>query len=158
MPEPLGFNPASVNLTTTGPYYVGELREYLGKTYRFVLNANDAAIADGVVCVWASAVAPTITGASRATALLGATTLGSPCAGVGIGLISQQRYGFIQVFGLHTNVLGVATTTIGRKLRASATADSADNVSNAYDSSFGEAVSALGAVTAGRVSVHVRCL
>lgn len=153
MATPVGFDP-SYNATTTGPYTLGQVLEYNGRSFRFVKNAADAAIADGVVCV-KTTTSNVVTGASRATALLGATTLGSPCAGVGIGAISTGNYGFILIFGRHTNVLGVATVTAGRLQRCSTTADSGDNVSNAYDSSFGEAITAL---SGARYTVDVRCL
>jgi hypothetical protein len=154
MPTPVSFDPATYNSTTIGDFTLGAIYEYLGRQFRFIQNTVDAAIADGTVCTWASATTYLITGCSRASALTGATTLGGPPAGVGVGAISTSNYGFLLVVGLHTNVLGVATITLGRQLRLSATADSVDNVSNAYDPVLGESVSAL---SGGRVSVAVHC-
>lgn len=156
MATPITFDPATWNSATAAPFTVGGVYSYLGRLFRYALNAADAAIADGVVCTRASATAFTITGCSRATALTGATTIGGIAAGVGVGAISVSQYGFLLVFGDHTNVLGVATVSVGREQILSATADSGvDKSAQVYYPTFGTALTTL---TGARYSVAVGCL
>jgi len=153
--EPISFNPATVNQTTTGNWVLGQVLEYNGNLYRFVRNYTDAALADGVVVGRQSATSWVVTGVSRTSALGGATTAGGVVCGVAIGAISTSNYGFILVSGLHTNVLGVATVTVAYRQRGSATADSGVNASVATDPTFG---TALTAISGGRYTVQVDCL
>jgi hypothetical protein len=152
------WDPSTWNSATQDRFTLGQILQFQGdgKFYIYVRNYSDAAIADGDVCVWQSATSPVVTGASRASALGGATTAGGPCAGVGVGVIDVSKYGFLLAYGLHVNVKGVATVTLGRKQRASSTAVSGDNVANAYDSSFGVALTA--PAMPGRYTVFVNCL
>lgn len=152
MATPVSFDPSTWNSSTAAPFTIGSRYSYLGREFRYVKNYTDAAIADGDVCVWQSATDYVATGASRTSALGGATTLGGPPAGVGVGAISSGNYGFLLARGRHTNVKGVATITLKRLQRASSTAVSGDDVSNAYDAPFGVALTT---VSGGRYTVEV---
>jgi len=154
MAQPIGFDPTVVNQSTVGNFTLGELREWNGKTYRFVLNANGASdnnIADGDVCYWASATALTVCNALNG---VGSALSGNPVAGVGIGTITKNKYGFILVHGLHTNVKSTSTTA-GVPQKVSATAATCTDQTAATIATLG---TALTATSGGRCTVAVRCL
>jgi hypothetical protein len=148
---PISFDPATWNTSVATPFTVGARYTYLGREFVFCQNSTDAAIADGVVAVRASASSYIVTGTNRATSLVGAGANG-PIAGVGVGAISVSYYGFLLTRGDHVNVIGVATVTVGRAQYASATNDSGSNSVNLYDHTFGVALSAL---SGGRYTVQV---
>ena len=157
MAQPLGFDPSIVNQDTVGSYALGELREYNGKTYKFIKNANgasDNALADGDVCYWASATALTI---CNALTSVGSALVGNPVAGVAIGAVTKNNYGFILVHGLHTNVKSTSSTA-GTPQKVSATAATCTDQTAATIATLGTALNATAAVTAGRCTVAVRCL
>ena len=150
-PTPVGFDPAGYNSSSATGYTPGQELDVAGKRYRFVRNhGTDGALADGDVCVWTSTD-------HVVTAVAAASVMGNgPCAGVAVGQISVNNYGFILIKGRHTNVKGVATITAGLLQKASGTLGSGTNIlANATDvpfSTFGIAVSTL---TGGRYSVEV---
>jgi hypothetical protein len=153
MATPVYFDPATWNSSTVAPFTLGGVYSWEGKLYRYV-RAAGTAVADGDVVGWNDATTYTVIGANRTTALVGTPACLS-AAGVGVGTITANYYGFVLVVGLHTNVKGVATVTLQRAQKASGTNDSGTDVTNAYDPAFGTAVTT---ITAGRYSVQVSCL
>lgn len=147
MPTPVGFDPATYNQSSSGGFNLGSVYEYNGRLFQFIQNAADAALADGDVCEVASATTYKVTGATLAT------SLGDIPAGVAVGAIAVNNYGFILIRGLHTNVKGVATITVGKTQKCSATAGSGFDIANLYDATFGVALTAL---SAGRYTVLVK--
>lgn len=145
---PSGFDPATYNVATSTGFTVGGLYSASnGKLYRFI-NVVTAAGADGVVFVRSGSSEGVVLGCNR-----GGVAGAVYC--VGVGAITINNFGFGLVLGTHTNVLGVATVTAGRLQKASGTNDSGSDVTNAYDPSFGTAITAL---SGGRYTVDVRCM
>lgn len=148
MATAIGFDPGTWNSLNAAPFTVGGIYSYQGQLYQFV-QVVTAAGADGVVFIRSGASKGIVLGANRG-GVAGAV------AGVGVGAITINQYGFIMVFGTHSNVLGVATVTAGRRQMASGTNDSGTDVgANAYSPSFGIALTGL---TGARYQVDVRCL
>lgn len=158
MATPIGFDPSVVNTQTTGSFTLGELREWNGKMYRFV-QVVTAACADGtVMCVY-DATTPAsgkVIGANRTTALAG-TPIASIVVGIGIGAITINYFGFIQVSGVHTNVLS-GTSTLGYWQCAVATNDTCGDATASIartESIFGQCVKA---TATGRAHVLLKGL
>lgn len=101
MAQPIGFDPTVVNQSSVGNYRLGEVREYLGEEWIFVLVA-DGSLVSGDVCELASATAFTVTKS------LGASTKGRKAMGVAKGAITVSRYGFILKRGFHAAVKDAA--------------------------------------------------
>lgn len=160
MATAIGFDPATVNQTTAAPWTLGQIVERLDTTtglyrlYKFV-QVKTAACADGTVMCRYNA-AGLVIGANRATALAG-TPIASIWAGVGIGAISINNFGFVMIHGIHTNVLS-GTSTLGRWQMPIATNDTCGDAtaSLAYtDSVFGQC---LVATSGGRATIDIRGL
>ncbi len=158
MATPIGFNPAIVNSTTVGDFALGEVREWQGKLYRFV-QVVTAACADGaVMCRYDAAATPSgkVIGANRTTALTG-TPVALLVVGVGIGAITINNYGFIQVSGVHINVLSTSSV-LGRWQKASGTNDTCTDATASV--AYTEAIFglALTSTSGGRCQVDLRGL
>lgn len=154
MPQPIGFDPSLVNQSTTGYFVAGETREYAGAIYRFVQNANgasDNALADGDLVYWASATAYTVCNALNG---VGSALSGNPAAGIAVGAVTKGNYGFIMIFGRHTNVKSTSTTA-GVPQKVSATAATVTDQTAATIAQVG---TALTATSGGRCTLAVRCL
>jgi hypothetical protein len=147
MPTPANLDPTT-DTSTTANYTLGSEVEYNGRLFMYVQNSTDAALADGVVCVWASATVYKVTGALRATAL----SL-NPVAGVAMCAVATGSYGWILRRGMHTNVLGSGVNAIGKPQVAGGATDSGNNATAVTESTFGSALTSL--AIAGRYTVMV---
>lgn len=163
MPTPINTDPATYNSTTAGDFTLGMVVQWQGKDYQFVRvgnGAGDVACSDGHIMIWAATAAGGTTPGEYVTGALSGTANSSglannPIAGVGVGNISLNNYGFILVRGLHTNVKGTATITVGYPQAMSATAGTGfDQAAGTAEttSRFGRAATTL---SGGRYSVYV---
>lgn len=101
MATPLGFDPSVVNQATTGNYALGQIREYNGDEYIFVLIVDGSVVA-GDVCEVASATA------YSATKSLAASTKGRKVLGVAKNSITVNQYGFLLKRGFYASVKDAA--------------------------------------------------
>lgn len=163
MPTPINTDPATYNSTTAGDFTLGMVVQWQGQDYQFVRvgnGAGDTAVSDGHVVIWAATAAGGTTPGYYVTGALSGTANSSgfannPAAGVGVGNISLNNYGFILIRGLHTNVKGQATITVGYPQVISATAGTGNDqgAGTAETTSvFGRAMTT---VSGGRYSVMV---
>ena len=159
MATPVGFDPGTWNNATAAPFTLGAHYDYQGKTYRYFRNANgasDNAVADGDVSVFtATAVSGTTLNpnvVSNNLAGTGTGAPGNPPAGVGVGAVTKNYYGFFQTQGLHTNVKSTSSTA-GVKQKVSATAATCTDQTAATISDIGTAETA---TSGGRCSVELR--
>lgn len=116
------FDPTTHN-STTATHSLGQ--EYTAlfngerAVFRFVKVVDATAAADGDVMLFASAstwsVTKDISGGSAVT------TLG--CAGVAVGTISQDRYGFILIRGRHDAVKCHTSTAVGEYISVPGASD-----------------------------------
>lgn len=148
MATQIGFDPSTWNATAEAPFKLGQLVERSGVLYRYVL-VQTAACADGAVMCEYDATTPAsgkVIGAHRTSALTG-TPAAIIVVGLGIGAISIGRYGFLQVSGVHTNVMS-GTSTLGRwQMASAATNDTCNDCTSsiAYtEAVFGIALSSTG--------------
>ncbi len=123
MATPLGFDPTVINQATIGNYALGQIREYNGEEWIFVLIV-DGSVVSGDVCELASATA------FSATKSLGASTKGRKALGVAKSSITVNQYGFLLKRGFHAAVKDAANgCTAGSYLMPhAATAGNAANV------------------------------
>ena len=110
------------------------------------------------MCVYDNTTPPSgkVIGANRTTALTGSLSA-VIVVGVGVGVITINYYGFVQVSGVHTNVLSTSTT-IQRWQIASGTNDTCTDAPATLTSAsliFGES---LAATSGGRAQVKLRGL
>lgn len=164
MPTPAVWNPTLVNDSTGTLDVLGAVREYAGKSYKYVRVANgagDNALADGDVCCWAATTAGgTKPGEYVSNALAGTASssglTNNPPAGVAVCTVTKGNYCYILVSGKHTNVKGVATVTVGYQQKISGTAASGTDMAAAdVVKGFGTALTAL---SGGRYTVQVETL
>lgn len=121
MATPIGFDPSTINSTTTGSFYPGEIRDYAGKSYEFVKLTDAVNATNGMVAEAGSATDGTIVTVDRA----GGSSLGRIPRGVFVSSVTAGRYGFILKRGLHAAVKDAAggLTVVGRKVTTHATTD-----------------------------------
>lgn len=134
---------------------LGDIRYEAGKFYMYV-QAEDLAITDGDVVEFSNVAGSEVT-IDRA----GGSSIGRLPAGVAIGAITDAYYGWIQIFGVHTNVKTDGGVSAGEYLVPHATANGqADsNVAGTDDAEvFGFALEADDAETPSRVTTFVRCM
>lgn len=154
MATPIGFDPTIYTSASAAPFTLGAIYSGTdGRLFRYVYNNSGVSITNGTVCCWNNSSSYTVIGANRASGLVG-TPAAQSVAGVAVGTIPTTSYGFILVRGIHQSVLGVATVTLQRAQKASGTNDSGTDVTNAYDPSFGTALST---ISGGVYTVDVRC-
>lgn len=152
---PLYTDPSTFNSSTANGITLGTIGQWQGKLYRFVQNANggsDNALADGDVVAWASATAYSVSNVLVAGG--GSSLTGNPPAGVAVGSVTKNYYGWILIYGLHTNVKSTATTA-GVMQKISATSATCTDQTAATIGSIG---TALTATSGGRCTVAVRCM
>lgn len=147
------FDPATYNKSTPNEFKLGAVYSNGdGNLYTFV-HVNTADCADGAVMCWYSTGDAEVIGANRTTALVG-TPAAAMFAGLGKGVITAGNYGFIQVWGIHKNVLS-GTSTLGMWQCPIATNDSCGNATASMartESIFGRC---LVATSAGRCTVRL---
>lgn len=161
MPTPISNDPATYNSSTEAPFVLGQEVEWAGKRYIWVRVANGAGennLADGDVVSWAYTSAGGSTPGYYVTNALSGTAntsgiAGNPCAGVAVGTVTKNNYGFVLTRGLHTNVKGAGTVNVGYRQRIGATAASGSDAAALTDSTFGDAAST---ISGSRYSVYVR--
>ena len=95
----VGFDPSVVNDAAATVFVVGQVYEHLGKKYRYVQVVDAVAVGNGTVVEWANTTSTAVT-SDRA----GGSSVGRRVAGVAVGTISQNQYGFIQTGGNHAAV------------------------------------------------------
>lgn len=127
MSTEIGFDPSTWNSSTAAPFTVNAVYSYQGKQYRYVW-VQTAACADGAVMCDYDAVGSAsaadsgkVIGANRTTALTG-TPAAKLVVGIGVGVITINYYGFVQVSGVHNNVMSTGST-LGNAQCASGTND-----------------------------------
>ena len=158
MPTSIGLiEPGSYNSSTNAENFIlGQHYSYSGATspvgvYRFVQNANaagDAAIANGQLCEWAS-TSSYVVSSTRAAG----SSLGRAPAGVAVGTIDKNKYGFLLVAGRHTAIPSTTgTVTDGREQKSHTVTGEGTDVTNAYDARWGVAQTV---VSGGTYSVMV---
>ena len=161
MPTPVSFDPSTYNTSTQGVFTLGARYDYLGRIFRYIQAANgaaDANLANGDVCEWAATAQG---GSTPGTYLVnnvraGGSSLGRSCAGVAVGTITKNYYGFILTAGKHTAVKNTGgSTTVGKSqtIRTATNGEGAD-AANLYDPEFG---TCLLTAAAGVYTVEVNC-
>lgn len=160
MPTPISNDPATYNSSTEAPFVLGQVVEWAGRAYQWVRVANGAGesnLADGDVVSWAYTAAGGSTPGYYVTNALSGTAntsglANNPPAGVAVGVVTKNNYGFVLIRGLHTNVKGAGTINVGYRQRIGGTAASGSDAAALTDGTFGIAASTL---SAGRYTVMV---
>lgn len=151
MATPVSFDPSTYTATAEAPFTLGARYTYLGREFRFLLNANgasDNAIADGDVLLWASASAYTVCNALNG---VGSALALNPPAAVGTGVAAKNKYFFALTKGRHTNVKSTSSSA-GVLQKQSATAATCTDQTAATIGSIGLALTA---TSGGRCTVEV---
>lgn len=120
--------------------------------YRLLRNANgagDNAWSAGRVLEWASA-----TDYLATTDRAGSSSLGRIPCGIAMAAVPKNGYGLVLVAGLHPAVkITAGTANVGRRQTSGATVGDGTDCVNAYDPSYGVALTASGS---GTYAVYVR--
>ena len=158
MATPVYFDPATWNSSVAAPFTLEARYSWQGREYRYFRNANgasDNAIADGDVWVFAAtSVSGTTVNAGVVSNALAGTGTGlplNPPAGVGVGTVTKNYYGFLLVRGRHSNVKSTSSTA-GTLQKVSATAATCTDQTGATIPSIGKALTA---TSGGRCTVEV---
>ena len=143
MATPVSFDPGTWNSSVEAPFTLGARYSYLGREFIYVRNANtagDNAVEDGDCCVWAAtAVSGTTRNAgvvSDGLAGTGSSLPLNPPAGVAVGAITKNYYGFLLAKGDHTNAKSTSSSA-GVEQKISATAGTCTDQTAATIKSFG---------------------
>lgn len=130
MAEPISFDPATINQSTTGNFSLGQKLEYLGKWYEFVKLTDAVNGANGMVTEAASGTDGFLVTVDRA----GGSSLGRIPRGVLVGTVTAGNYCFQLIDGLHSAVKDAAANlaTVGLKVTTHAVTDGDATVTTAY--------------------------
>lgn len=122
MAEPISFDPATINQSTTGDFSLGQKLEYLGKWYEFVKLTDAVNGANGMVT---EAATPVTDGFLVTVVRAGGSSLGRIPRGVLVGTVTAGNYCFQLIDGYHSAVKDAAgaLSTVGFKVTTHATTD-----------------------------------
>jgi hypothetical protein len=136
----IGFLPSTVN-DAAATFVVGQILDYQGNLYRYVQFVDAVAYAAGHVVCWANTTRTAVT-----NDFAGGSRVGSRAAGIALGVMTQNYYGFILVQGYYATVYGDGSVAAGDRVVAEIagpTDGTADTMAAGEEAEvFGEALEA----------------